>query len=114
MIDHLGSLAPARGDQDPAFQLLRGLLADGRLWMKLTLCRVGSAPGYDNARFIHDAFVAANPDQVLWGSDWPFVRMGAAAPSADALVAVAQRWLGDDATRRKVWVDNPARLYGFA
>ena len=53
-------------------------------------------------------------DQVLWGSDWPFVRMGAAAPSADALVAVAQRWLGDDATRRKVWVDNPARLYGFA
>ena len=40
--------------------------------------------------------------------------MGEAAPSADALVAVAQRWLGDDALRRKVWVDNPARLYGFA
>ncbi|RBL80418.1 2-pyrone-4,6-dicarboxylate hydrolase [Streptomyces cavourensis] len=114
VIDHLGSLVPARGEQDPAFQLLRGLLADGRLWMKLTLCRVGSAPDYENARFIHDAFVAANPDQVLWGSDWPFVRMGEAAPSADALVAVAQRWLGDDALRRKVWVDNPARLYGFA
>ncbi|MFY3307033.1 amidohydrolase family protein [Achromobacter ruhlandii] len=113
VIDHLGSLVPARGDQDPAFQLLRGLLADGRLWMKLTLCRVGSAPAYENARFLHDAFVAANPDQVLWGSDWPFVRMGASAPSADALVAVAQRWLGDDAMRRKVWVDNPARLYGF-
>ncbi len=113
VIDHLGSLVPARGDQDPAFQLLRGLLADGRLWMKLTLCRVGSAPDYENARFLHDAFVAANPDQVLWGSDWPFVRMGESAPSADALVAVAQRWLGDDAMRRKVWVDNPARLYGF-
>ncbi|AKP90058.1 amidohydrolase family protein [Achromobacter ruhlandii] len=113
VIDHLGSLVPARGDQDPAFQLLRGLLADGRLWMKLTLCRVGSAPDYENARLLHDAFVAANPDQVLWGSDWPFVRMGASAPSADALVAVAQRWLGDDALRRKVWVDNPARLYGF-
>lgn len=113
VIDHLGSLVPARGDRDPVFQLLRGLLADGRLWMKLTVCRVGAAPDYENARFIHDAFTAANPDQVLWGSDWPFVRMGAAAPSADVLVDLAHRWLGDDALRKKVWVDNPARLYGF-
>lgn len=113
VIDHLGSLVPARGEQDPVFQLLRGLLADGRLWMKLTVCRVGAAPDYENARFIHDAFTAANPDQVLWGSDWPFVRMGAAAPSADALVDLAHRWLGNDALRKKVWVDNPARLYGF-
>ena len=114
VIDHLGSLVPARGDQDPVFQLLRGLLADGRIWMKLTVCRVGTAPDYGNARFIHDAFTAANPDQVLWGSDWPFVRMGAGAPSADALVDLAHGWLGNDALRRRVWVDNPARLYGFA
>lgn len=113
VIDHLGSLAPARGAEDPVFQLLRGLLAEGRLWMKLTVCRVGAAPGYENARFIHDAFVAANPDQVLWGSDWPFVRMGAQAPAADALVDLAYEWLGSDALRRKVWVENPARLYGF-
>lgn len=114
VIDHLGSLVPARGDHDPVFQLLRGLLADGRIWMKLTVCRVGAAPDYENAHFIHDACVAANPDQVLWGSDWPFVRMGAAAPSADALVDLAHDWLGNDALRKKVWVDNPARLYGFA
>ena len=114
VIDHLGSLVPARGKQDAAFELLRGLLADGRVWMKLTLCRVGAAPDYENARFIHDAFTEANPDQVLWGSDWPFVRMGESAPSADALVDVAHAWLGNDALRKKVWVDNPARLYGFA
>ena len=113
VIDHLGSLVPARAEQDAAFQLLRGLLADGRIWMKLTLCRVGAAPDYENARYIHDAFTAANPDQVLWGSDWPFVRMGASAPSADALVDVAYEWLGNDGLRKKVWVDNPARLYGF-
>lgn len=113
VIDHLGSLAPARGPGDPVFQLLRGLLAEGRLWMKLTVCRVGAAPDYENARFIHDAFVAANPDQVLWGSDWPFVRMGAQAPAADALVDLEHEWLGGDALRRKVWVENPARLYGF-
>lgn len=114
VIDHLGSLVPARGEADPVFQLLRGLLADGRIWMKLTVCRVGAAPDYENARFIHEAFTADNPDQVLWGSDWPFVRMGAAAPSADALVDLAHDWLGNDALRKRVWVDNPARLYGFA
>ncbi|MGE8666955.1 MAG: amidohydrolase family protein [Achromobacter mucicolens] len=114
VIDHLGSLVPARGEADPVFQLLRRLLADGRIWMKLTVCRVGTAPDYENARGIHDAFTAANPDQVLWGSDWPFVRMGAAAPSADALVDLAHDWLGNDALRKQVWVDNPERLYGFA
>lgn len=114
VIDHLGSLVPARGEADPVFQLLRGLLADGRIWMKLTVCRVGAAPDYENARGIHDAFTTANPDQVLWGSDWPFVRMGAAAPSADALVDLAHDWLGNDALRKQVWVDNPERLYGFA
>jgi len=69
VIDHLGSLAPARG-QDAVFQLLRDLLSEGAIWMKLTLCRVGTAPDYADARALHDAFVAANPDQVLWGSDW--------------------------------------------
>ncbi|OZI73768.1 amidohydrolase family protein [Bordetella genomosp. 2] len=113
VIDHLGSLASARGPGDAAFALLRGLLADGLVWIKLTVCRVGGAPGYEDARRLHDAFVAANADQVLWGSDWPFVRMGQAAPYADALVDLEYEWLGDDTLRRKVWVDNPARLYGF-
>ncbi|HTK02553.1 MAG TPA: amidohydrolase family protein [Bordetella sp.] len=113
VIDHLGSLVPARGPQDPVFQLLRGLLADGDIWMKLTLCRVGTAPDYSDARYLHDAFTAANPDQVLWGSDWPFVRMGDNAPAADALVDLAWDWLASDTLRQKVWVENPARLYGF-
>jgi predicted TIM-barrel fold metal-dependent hydrolase len=114
VIDHMGSLAPSRGLQDPAFTLMRELLADGAIWMKLTVCRVGRAPDYADARELHDAFVAANPDQVLWGSDWPFVRMGEKAPAADALVDLAWDWLGSDGLRRKVWVDNPARLYGFS
>lgn len=113
VIDHLGSLVPARGPGDEIFQLMHGLLAEGRIWMKLTVCRVGQAPDYADARFLHDAFVAANPDQLLWGSDWPFVRMGERAPAADALVDLAWDWLGDDTLRAKVWVENPARLYGF-
>jgi predicted TIM-barrel fold metal-dependent hydrolase len=113
VIDHLGSLVPARGPRDAVFQLLRGLLADGAIWMKLTLCRVGAPPDYADARYLHDGFTAANPDQVLWGSDWPFVRMGDKAPAADTLLDIAWDWLDGDALRQKVWVDNPARLYGF-
>lgn len=113
VIDHMGSLVPSRGPGDAAFQLLRGLLADGAIWMKLSLCRVGTAPDYADARYLHDAFAAANPDRIVWGSDWPFVRMGDKAPAADALLDLAWDWLGTDALRHKVWVDNPARLYGF-
>ncbi|NRF50664.1 2-pyrone-4,6-dicarboxylate hydrolase, partial [Pseudomonas stutzeri] len=42
-----------------------------------------------------------------------YVRMGERAPAADALADVAWEWLGSDALRQQVWVDNPARLYGF-
>ncbi|CAM4087301.1 amidohydrolase family protein [Bordetella muralis] len=112
-IDHMGSLTPARGYTDEVFELLCAQLAEGTIWMKLSVCRVGTAPGYADVKPLHDAFVAANPDQVVWGSDWPYVRMGANAPAADALIDLAWDWLGTDALRQKVWVDNPARLYGF-
>jgi len=113
VIDHMGSLAPARGSQDEVYQLLRTQLAAGAIWMKLSVCRVGTAPGYEDIKELHDAFVSANPDQVLWGSDWPYVRMGDKAPAVDALIDLAWDWLSTDAMRQKVWVDNPARLYGF-
>jgi len=115
VIDHMASLVIGRGQHDPIFQTVVRLLSQGKLWVKLSVCRVSrQSPGYEDARPFHDALLSANPDQVLWGSDWPYVRMGEAAPDIGQLVDLAYDWLGDDATRRKVWVDNPQALYGFA
>ena len=68
---------------------------------------------------------AANPDRVVWGSDWPHtprhdVRKPGEAeelPFQDidtkGLLALVPRWLGDDALVERVLVTNPERLYGF-
>lgn len=114
VLDHMGCFDIARGPADAAFvHLLEGLRA-GQVWIKLSLCRVSKqAPSYDDLRPFHDAMVAANPARLLWGSDWPFVRMGDNAPDAGALLDLLAAWVPDPAVRRQILVDNPALLYGF-
>jgi predicted TIM-barrel fold metal-dependent hydrolase len=113
--DHLGKPKTANGVNDPAFQKLLRLVADSRIWVKLTVCRASTQfPDYGDVRPLHDALIAASPEQLLWGSDWPHVRMGALTPDVGHLVDLFDRWTGNDAAlRRKIFVDNPARLYGF-
>jgi 2-pyrone-4,6-dicarboxylate lactonase len=114
VLDHMGCPDAARGTADPAFQALLGHLRDGRVWVKLTVCRVSRAkPDYPDARPLHDALVAANPDRLLWGSDWPYVRMGDPTPDAGRLLDLFQAWVGDAELARRILVDNPAALYGF-
>jgi 2-pyrone-4,6-dicarboxylate lactonase len=115
VLDHMGSPDVARGVDDPAFRALLAHLRDGRVWVKLALCRISRAmPGHQDARPFHDALVAANPDRLLWGSDWPYVRMGESTPDADHLLDLFRDWVGDAALVRRILVDNPAALYGFA
>jgi predicted TIM-barrel fold metal-dependent hydrolase len=115
VLDHMGSPDAGLGVADPAFRALLGHLRDGQIWMKLALCRVSRAkPAYADARPLHDALVAANPDRLVWGSDWPYVRMGDLTPDAGHLLDLFRDWVGDAALERRVLVDNPAALYGFA
>jgi 2-pyrone-4,6-dicarboxylate lactonase len=55
----------------------------------------------------------ANPDQLVWGSAWPHVRISERMPDDGQLVDRCLEWTGDDELARKVFVDNPARLYGW-
>ena len=115
VLDHMGSPDTGRGVADPAFQALLGHLRDGQIWVELTLCRVSRArPGCADARPLHDALVAANPGRLVWGSDWPYVRMGDPTPDAGRLLDLFRDWAGDAGLVRRVLVDNPAALYGFA
>ena len=56
-----------------------------------------------------EALVAAAPHQLLWGSDWPFVRM-AAQPDPAALLDQLLAWLGPKAFAQCM-TENPARLF---
>ena len=111
VIDHLGMPA---GPDDPAFPALLHHLRDGEVWLKATLCRVPrGGTGIEALRPLQEAAVAANPARILWGSDWPYVRM-TPAPDAGAMLDLFLDWLGNDALARRILVENPAELFGFA
>ena len=114
VIEHMGLPDLARGPTDRAFAVVLDLARAGFAWVKLSLCRVSrAAPEYGDVRAFHDALIDANPDRMLWASDWPHIFMGDAAPDAAVLLDRFLDWVPDDALARKILVENPARLYGF-
>ncbi len=115
VIDHMGRTDARAGTGTPGFQALLRLLGDGACWVKLSgahrLC--DAWPDYVPARPFHEALVRANPEQLVWGTDWPHPRMEAEMPNAGHLLDLFNTWTPEAALRRKILVDNPARLYGF-
>jgi predicted TIM-barrel fold metal-dependent hydrolase len=114
VLDHMAGLVPARGLQDPAFQAILDGLDEGWLWVKLALCRCSQDyPDYRDLRPFHEALVARNPDRLVWGSDWPHVRMGDRTPDVGHLLDLFRDWVPDEGLRRRILVTNPAALYGY-
>lgn len=114
VLDHLASPDVPAGPHAPSFQAVLNALRNGSIWVKLTLCRVArDAPGYRDARPFHDACIAANPEHLLWGSDWPYVRLQP-APDAGAMLDLFADWTADSALIQRILVENPQALYGFA
>lgn len=58
--------------QQPGFREILELVRAGHLYIKLSApYRVSNlAPGYEDLKPLVRAFVDANPERVLWGSDW--------------------------------------------
>jgi 2-pyrone-4,6-dicarboxylate lactonase len=115
VFDHMAGIDVALGVGDPSFQALLQLLAGGDIWIKLTVCRVSrtAARDYSDVRPFHDALVRENPERLLWGSDFPFVRMEDRLPDVGRLIDLFLDWTPEPA-RRNILVDNPARLFGFS
>jgi len=117
VIDHMGRMSTARGVRDPGFQSLCALLAEGVAWTKISgadRLQPAGAPYHEVDPFAA-ALLAANPEQVVWGSDWPHINYFDAAqmPDDGVLFNLLARWLPDQASRERVLVANPARLYDF-
>lgn len=115
VVDHMGRMEHRHGIAHPGFQaLLRGV-GEGRLWAKLSgTYRLGAAaPGYIEAKPFHDALLAVNRQNLVWGTDWPHPRPEGPAPDAKRLLQVFLDWTPQPAQRQAILVDNPARLYNF-
>ena len=116
VIDHLARVPAVDGvDQEP-FQQLLGLLADDdRCWVKISCAErltAGKTPPYDDVVPLAAAVVAAAPDRVLWGTDWPHPNM-APMPDEGHLVDLLASFVPDESIRDQILVTNPTTLYPF-
>jgi D-galactarolactone isomerase len=118
VFDHLGHPALPAGIDDPSHAVLRGLLDKGRTWIKLSGAYSNSKagpPDYPEATRTAQAFVKAAPERLVWGSDWPHPsEQNGTLPDDALLFDLLAVWAPDEATRRRILVDNPENLYGFA
>jgi predicted TIM-barrel fold metal-dependent hydrolase len=90
-------------------------MKDGKAWVKLTApyrLTLSEMPYPDTDVFAH-ALVDGAPERLIWGSDWPHVFIKTAMPDDRKLFGLFERWVPDEKQRRRILVDNPARLYGF-
>ncbi|MCK1716926.1 amidohydrolase family protein [Bradyrhizobium sp. 141] len=113
VIDHMGCPDPKEGPDGPAFAGIVDLLGDGALWIKLVICRLSAGESdYARIRPLHDRLVERAPHRLVWGSDWPYIRIQP-APDAGYLANLAQDWIDDSGLIRRILAANPAELYDF-
>jgi 2-pyrone-4,6-dicarboxylate lactonase len=115
IVDHMLSMPAVRGINDPAFQALLRLVGEGYVHAKLSgAYRVSEKfPDYPDARAFHDALLAANPERLTWGTDWPHPQIDKAVmPDDGHLVDLFLQWTPDARQRALILVETPARLFG--
>jgi D-galactarolactone isomerase len=113
VFDHLGRLTPPEGLEHPAFRIIRRMLDGGRTWMKLSGAYFfGGPPDYAEAGKVARAYIAAAPERMVWGSDWPHPTE-TEKPDDAVLLDLLGDWTLDDASWRRILVENPAKLYRF-
>ena len=115
-IDHVGKfLEPVEPDH-PGFKALLRLLDTGRTWFKLAApyetSKLGP-PYYDDVGKLAKLLVKAAPERALWASNWPYPMAAEKTPKDAWMLDMLLDWVPDEATRHKVLVDNPAKLYGY-
>jgi predicted TIM-barrel fold metal-dependent hydrolase len=114
IVDHYGMVDAARGVGDENFQALLKLVGDGAAHVKVSAAyRVSQRyPDYDDARALHAALLAANPERLMWGTDWPHPSIDAAVmPDDGHLMDLFCAWTPDEGMRRTILVETPARLF---
>ncbi len=126
VFDHFGGAQAADGTEQPGFAALVALVQAGKAYVKVSGHYRSStrAPAFADVAPLARALIAANSDRIVWGTDWPHPHhaepgkeLNEITPAFDIddglALAQLSRWAPTAATRRKILVDNPARLYDF-
>jgi predicted TIM-barrel fold metal-dependent hydrolase len=125
VFDHFGGAQAHLGPMQPGFEDLLELVRSGHAYVKISGAYRASkqAPEYPDAAPLAKLLIAANPERVVWGTDWPHPNSASGRPANEVtplfqiddgrLLNQLPLWAPGTADRKKILVDNPARLYGF-
>jgi predicted TIM-barrel fold metal-dependent hydrolase len=126
VFDHFAGTQAQPGVDQPGFHSLLSLVQTGKAYVKISAPYRSStlAPDYSDVAPIAKAMIAANPRQILWGSDWPHPGLPVPGRNNSEITPFFQiddgrvlnllpTWAPDAATRKTILVENPAKLYGF-
>jgi predicted TIM-barrel fold metal-dependent hydrolase len=128
VIDHFGLAKAADGPEQFGISSLIGLMQSRKVFVKLSGPYQISLlkPGYTDTVAIGRTLIDGDPEQVIWGSDWPHTggseRPANAKPTdIEAFrdedegrnFALVKHWAPDPGNRHKLLVDNATRLFGF-
>jgi predicted TIM-barrel fold metal-dependent hydrolase len=127
VFDHFGGAQAELGVAQPGFSDLLELVKSDKAYVKISGAYRASklAPDYPDVVPLAQALIAANSDRIVWGTDWP--HPNSVTPPGNKPTEVTPLyqiddgrllnqlpvWAPDAAIRKKILVDNPARLYGF-
>jgi predicted TIM-barrel fold metal-dependent hydrolase len=112
VLDHFGNPDPKSGINSASFQNTLRALETGQVWVKLSApYRVGSLNGVSIKPYV-DALVAANPKQLVWASDWPWLSYENQFTYADCLTWI-QSAVDDSAIWEDIFIHNPKTLFHF-
>ena len=113
VIPHMGLFDPKLGPaNDSGFRVMVESAKTGRVYVITAPYRTSVEGARAAAPLLLDAF---GPDRLVWGSDWPHTNtdLDRVATYPRMLQALSE-WVPDAATRRRILVDTPARLFRFA
>lgn len=127
VIDHFGGATAARGVAQPGFATIVNLVKAGKAYVKISgsADSVSTQPDLADVAPLARALVSANPQRILWGSNWPHPgsvpvagrKPTDLAPHVDTddgkVLNLLPTWVPDAPTRRLILTENPARLYGW-
>jgi len=127
VFDHFAGADAALGVQQPGFADVLDVVRSGKAYVKISGAYRASkqAPDYPDVIPLAKALIAANADRIVWGTDWPhpdtIMPPGRKPTELTPVLQIDDGrllnqlavWAPDPVTRKKILVDNPARLYGF-
>jgi len=114
VVDHMLMVPAEKGINEPNFQALLKLVGEGAVHVKVSAAyRLSEQfPDYPDARPFHEALVRANPERLMWGTDWPHPWVPAGKmPDEGHLLDLLYAWTPDERVRRMIMVETPTRLF---